>query len=117
MEVNYSKEKGLITYVVDGRITVDDMRQMQEARVQLSPNQSIKILAIVTSFKGYASFGAMKNALLGDLRMLPHLSKYAICTDIIWLRNVVSFLNHLVPKSTLKVFPLRDRELAELWLE
>jgi hypothetical protein len=74
-------------------------------------------LAIATTFKGYTSFEAMKDALLDDWRMLPRLSKYAMVTDNTWLRTLVFVLNRLVPKSELKAFPLRDRKLADIWLE
>ncbi|SFA97694.1 SpoIIAA family protein [Algoriphagus aquimarinus] len=117
MEVNYSQEKGLISYVINGEITVDDMRQLQEARNQLATISALKVLAIVTSFKGYKSFKAMKDALLGDWRMLPRLSKYAMLTDSTWLRALIFILNLLVLKSELKAFPLRDRKLADRWLE
>jgi hypothetical protein len=117
MEVNYSMEKGLITYIIDGKITAADMRQLQAARDQLSANRYIKVVAIVRSFTGYENFNAFKDALLGDWRMLPKLSNYTILTDIKWLRILVSFLNHLVRKSKLKAFPLRDRKFAEKWLD
>lgn len=117
MEISYSKDKSLITYVIDGEITVNDMLHLQEVRDQLSSNPTLSVLAIVTSFKGYQSFGAMKKALLGDLRMLPKLTKYAIVTDISWLRTVVSLLNYLVLKSELKAFCPSDHELAVEWLE
>lgn len=117
MEISFSKDKGLITYVIDGKITSEDMRQLQIARDQLSSNSSLKVLAIVSSFKGYISYDALKNALLGDLKMLPKLTKYAIVTDVFWLRKVVCLLNYLVPKSELKAFNLRDQKQAEKWLE
>jgi hypothetical protein len=117
VEISYSKDKSLITYVIDGKITSEDMRQLQTEKDELSLNSSLKVMAIVTSFKGYGSFEALKNALLGDLQMLPKLTKYAIVTDIFLLRFVVSFLNYLVPKSELKSFDLRDQKRAEEWLE
>ncbi|PZX57647.1 SpoIIAA-like protein [Algoriphagus ratkowskyi] len=117
MELSYSIDKSLITYVIEGKITSEDMRLLQEAKDRLSSNSSLKILAIVTSFKGYSSFEAMKKALLGDYRMLPNLTKYAIVTDSYWLRTVVSLLNYLVLKSELKAFCLSDHELAVKWLE
>jgi hypothetical protein len=117
MEITYSKEKGVISYVINGQITVDDMRKLQEARDQFSVNHDMKILATVLSFKGYKNLEAMKDALLGDWRMIPNLSKYAMVSDITWLRTVVFVLNHLVPKSELKAFPLHDRKLADSWLE
>ena len=116
MEINVSKENALITYVIDGKITQEDMRQLQIARDQLASSPSLNILAIVTSFKGYSSIEAMRDALGGDLRMLPNLSKYAIVTDIFWLRKLVFLLNYLVPKSELKGFPISDRKGAEQWL-
>ncbi|MEP0712947.1 STAS/SEC14 domain-containing protein [Algoriphagus sp.] len=116
MEINYSKDKGLITYVIDGKITSNDMRQLQAARNQLSSSSTFKVLAIVTAFKGYSSLEALKNALLGDLKMLPKLAKYAIVTDIFWLRKVVSSLNYVVPKSELRAFTLKDQKQAEKWL-
>lgn len=117
MEVNYSKEKGLISYVINGKITVDDMLQLQEARDQHASNRTLKVLAIVTSFRGYKSLKAMKDAFLGDWRMLPKLSKYVMVTDSTWLRALVYVLNLFVLKSELKAFPLCDRKLADNWLE
>lgn len=117
MEVNYSQKKALISYVINGKITADDMRQLQEVSDQLAENSTLKVLAIVISFKGYKSFEAMKNALLGDWRMLPKLSKYVMLTDSTWLRALIFILNPLVLKSELKAFPLRDRKLADRWLE
>lgn len=117
MEINYSLDKHLITYVIDGKITTEDMRKLQHASEMISRNKSIKVMAKVLSFKGYENVGAMKDALLGDFRMLPNLSKYAIITDITWLRKVVSFLNYFVPKSELNGFTLNDRKRAEIWIE
>ena len=102
--------------MIDGKITSEDMLQLQFARDQLSSNSTLKVLAIVTSFKGYSSLEALKNALLGDFKMLPKLSKYAIVTDIYWLRKVVSLLNFLLPKSELQAYSIRDQKLAEEWL-
>ncbi|WP_425640029.1 STAS/SEC14 domain-containing protein [Algoriphagus yeomjeoni] len=117
MEVNYSIENGILSYVIDGVITVDDMHEVQVAREQLAGNDSIKVLSIVPSFRGYENFEAMKKAIQGDIHMLPKLSKYAMLTDSFWLRSLVLFLNLVVPKSKLKAFPLRDRKLAEKWLD
>lgn len=117
MEINYSKEKGLICYVIDGVITRSDMGELQEARDKLAANTSIKVLAIVTSFKGYESFAAMNMAIQGDLQMLPKLAKYAMLTDSFWLSSIILILNLLIPKSKLKAFPLRDRTLADKWLD
>ncbi|WP_416377821.1 STAS/SEC14 domain-containing protein [Algoriphagus sp. D3-2-R+10] len=44
-------------------------------------------------------------------------SKYAMLTDIAWLKIVVFILDYLIPKSELKAFSLRDRRLADNWLE
>lgn len=117
MEVNYSTEKGLLCYVIDGVITADDMREVQVGRDQLAANETMKVLAIVTSFKGYESIEAFRKAILGDIQMLPKLSKYAMLTDSFWLSSLVAILNHLIPKSELKAFPLHDRKLADSWLE
>lgn len=117
MEVNYSIQEGLLSYVIDGVITADDMRELQIARDKLASKDSIKVLAIVTSFKGYKSFEVFKNAIYGDIQMLPKLSKYAMLTDSFWLSSLVAVLDRLIPKSKLKAFPLRDRNLAESWLD
>lgn len=117
MKINFSKESGLITYVIDEKITTNDMLRLKEARNQLSNHLSLKVLAVVTSFGGYDSFHTFKNALMGDFNMLPKLSKYAIVTDIAWLRTLIKFLNYAVPKSELKAFPLRNRKSADKWLE
>ena len=117
MEVNYSIEEGLLRYVIHGVITVNDTRELQIARDKLAANKTIKVLAIVTSFKGYESLEAFKNAIYGDIHMLPKLSKYAMLTDSFWLSFLVAVLTRLVPKSKLKAFPLRERELAEKWLD
>lgn len=116
MDISFSKESGLITYVIDGKITVADMIQLQQVRDQFPNSKALKILAIVTDFSGYENFGAMKTALLGDWNMLPRLSKYAIITDICWLRNIVLLLDRVILKSELKAFPFRDRKIAEKWL-
>lgn len=102
--------------MIDGKITTTDMSQLQDARDQLLGNRSIKIMAIVLSFKGYESVNAMKEALLGDLLMVPKLSRYAIVTDVAWLRRMVSLLNYVVPTSELKAFTLLDRAPADAWL-
>ncbi|MFC5624947.1 STAS/SEC14 domain-containing protein [Algoriphagus winogradskyi] len=117
MEVNYYIEEGLLRYVIDGVITVDDTRELQIARDKLAANKTIKVLAIVTSFKGYESLEAFKNAIYGDIHMLPKLSKYAMLTDSFWLSFLVAFLNSLMCKSKLKAFSFRDRNLAESWLD
>ena len=117
MEISYSVERGRLCYVIDGVLTVADMREVQLARDQLAAKDSIKVLAIVTSFKGYESLEAFKNAIYGDIQMLPRLSKYAMLSDCLWLRLLDLALNLLRPKSELKAFPLCDRTLAEKWLD
>lgn len=117
MEITYSNKKGLICYEINGQITFEDMRRLLEARIQLSSFEKIKVLAIVSTFRGYESLGAVKEAILGDLGMMPKLSKYAMITDISWLRFVVWLLDFLVPKSELKAFSMRERKLAMHWLE
>ena len=107
----------VVGLVAHGEITADDYRDVLEPALQVeyADGRRPQVLFVLDSdFTGFSG-----GALWADFRFgIGHLTgwdRIALVGDVDWITHAANLFKGIVP-GRLKVFPLRERAVAQEWL-
>lgn len=117
MDIRFFPSEGLLIYNIDQLVNESFIHKLSEVQSEIAHDKEIKILAIVSTFRGYTSLKAAKSALVFDLKILKNLSHYALVSDIKSLKILIKLIGLFFPKTNFKTFYIRERKQAMEWLD
>jgi hypothetical protein len=109
----------VLAYSVDGKVhSADIERVFQELDVRLAAGQPFSVYAEVVSIPGITLPALLKDIKGAAQRVntLGRLEKAALVTDNQWLRMAVPFDDKVIRGVQVRVFRMKDREAAKVWI-
>lgn len=89
----------------------------QQIEEKSKVEKKLKILGVLKETPNLKDFNIFKEAILSKAEAFHNNIKYAILTDQEWMFKLVSVTEFFTPNITLKVFYLKKKQTALMWLK
>jgi hypothetical protein len=101
-----------------GQVTASDYEVVLIPAVEaaLEKHKKLRLLyELGSDFTGFAA-GAMWDDMKLGMTHLRAWERVAVVTDVTWVGNATNMFRFVMPFTTVKIFPLKDRTAAERWI-
>jgi len=116
MDVNHIKDTNIYTFKVTDRIDEAGIAAFYQI-LRDNKNERIRLLGEIDEIPGMQNFKTFIDAIGLDLRLIGKIEKYAIVSDIKWVRNVAQVENVITPRMQMQAFATDEKEAALEWLK
>jgi len=116
MNINHIPNTNIYTFKIGDRIDEGGIAAFYQI-LQENKNNKIRLLGEIDEIPGVQNFKTLINGIGLDLKLIGKVEKYAIVSDIKWVRNATQVENVITPRMQMQAFTIDERDAALEWLE
>lgn len=115
MDINHIPDTNIYTFKVSDRIDEGGIAAFYQI-LRDNKNERIRLLGEIDEIPGFQNFKTFIDGIGLDLRLIGKVEKYAIVSDIKWVRNATQVENVITPRMQMQAFTTDERDEALEWL-